>query len=292
MSMISAQSAMPKKEKRRRAVLKEIIITAVVAVFFLVFLSPVIIALSGSFRTVRDTSSYLKLFENASFQSYQVAWGKMIYFRSLQNSVIVTFSSVILLLIASALAGYAIARIRGKLGNFLQVFFLAGMIVSAQMSIIPMYRIVNLFHMSNTFAAPISMYVTASIPFSIFLYTNFVKSGVPYALEEAARIDGAGLPRIFFQIVMPLTKPALVSIVITQGVPIWNDFFFSMLFLSAPEQKTLPLTMLNFIGDMENATQWNMLFAACFLSAIPIIAVYAFLQRYFVAGLAAGAVKG
>ena len=172
------------------------------------------------------------------------------------------------------------------------MFFLAGMIVSAQMSIIPMYRIVNALHMSNSFAAPISMYVTASIPFSIFLYTNFIKSGVPYALEEAARIDGAGMLRIFFQIVMPLTKPALVSIVITQGVPIWNDFFFSMLFLSAPEQKTLPLIMLNFIGDMENATQWNMLFAACFLSSIPVIAVYSFLQRYFVAGLATGSVKG
>ena len=225
-------------------------------------------------------------------QSYITAWGKMNYFRSLKNSAIVTFSSVILLLMVSSLAGYAIARLRGKLGNFFQIFFLAGMIVSAQMSIIPMYRIVNTLHMSNSFVAPISMYVTAAIPFSIFLYTNFIKSGVPYALEEAARIDGANMPRIFFQIVMPLTKPALVSIIITQGVPIWNDFFFSMLFLSSPEQKTLPLTMLNFIGDMENSTQWNMLFAACFLSAIPIIAVYAFLQKYFVAGLATGAVKG
>ena len=286
------QMAITLKEKQRRALIKEIAITAVIAVFFLVFLSPVIIALSGSFRGVRDTSSYLYLFQNVSLESYKAAWGKMYYFRSLKNSVIVTFSAVILLLLASSLAGYAIARLRGKLGNFLQVFFLAGMIVSAQMSIIPMYRIVNALHMSNSFAAPISMYVTASIPFSIFLYTNFIKSGVPYALEEAARIDGAGMLRIFFQIVMPLTKPALVSIVITQGVPIWNDFFFSMLFLSAPEQKTLPLIMLNFIGDMENATQWNMLFAACFLSSIPVIAVYSFLQRYFVAGLATGSVKG
>jgi raffinose/stachyose/melibiose transport system permease protein len=290
--MASSSMAITPREKKRRAVTKEVLITFVVAVFFLIFLSPVIIALSGSFRDATDSSSYLRLFENASLQSYSIAWGKMNYFRSLQNSALVTFSSVVILLIVSSLAGYAIARLRGKLGNVLQIFFLAGMIVSAQMSIIPMYRIVNGLHMSNSFAAPISMYVTASIPFSIFLYTNFIKSGVPYALEEAARIDGAGMLRTFFQIVMPLTKPALVSIVITQGVPIWNDFFFSMLFLSAPEQKTLPLTMLNFIGDMENSTQWNMLFAACFLSAIPIIMVYAFLQRYFVAGLATGAVKG
>ena len=278
--------------KKNHKVIKEIVITILVLAFFLIFLSPVIIAFSGSFRNANDTSSYLNVFRYFTLDSYSAAWGKINYFRSLRNSVLVTFLSVIILLIISSLAGYAIARLHGKLSNFFQVFFLAGMIVSAQMSIIPMYRIVNKLHMSNTFAAPIAMYVTAAIPFSIFLYTNFIKSGVPYALEEAARIDGASMLRVFFQIVMPLTKPALVSIVITQGVPIWNDFFFSMLFLSAPEQKTLPLTMLNFIGDMENATQWNILFAACFLSAIPIILVYSFLQKYFVSGLVTGAVKG
>lgn len=280
------------KGRQTRSVIKEIVITVITLAFFLLFLSPIIIALSGSFRTINDTSSYLKIFGYISMDSYKSAWDKMSYFRSLENSMFVTFSSVIILLLVSSLAGYAIARLRGKLGNFFQVFFLAGMIVSAQMSIIPMYQIVNGLHMSNTFSAPIAMYVTSAIPFSIFLYTNFIKSGVPYALEEAARIDGASMPRVYFQIVMPLTKPALISIVITQGVPIWNDFFFSMLFLSAPEQKTLPLTMLNFIGDMENATQWNILFAACFLSAVPVILIYAFLQKYFVSGLATGAVKG
>lgn len=278
--------------KKNHKVVKEIVITILVLAFFLIFLSPILIALSGSFRNVNDTSSYLNVFRYFSLDSYSAAWNRMNYFRSLGNSAFVTFMAVIILLIISSLAGYAIARLHGKLSNFFQIFFLAGMIVSAQMSIIPMYRIVNVLHLSNTFSAPIAMYVTSAIPFSIFLYTNFIKSGVPYALEEAARIDGASMPRVFFQIVMPLTKPALVSIVITQGVPIWNDFFFSMLFLSAPEQKTLPLTMLNFIGDMENATQWNILFAACFLSAIPIILVYCFLQRYFVSGLVTGAVKG
>lgn len=277
---------------KTRRVWKEILITLLVLIFFVVFLSPILIALSGSFRRTDDTSSYLNLFRYFTLDSYRAAWAKMNYFRSLRNSAFITFLSVAILLLVGSLAGYAIARLRGKLGNFFQVFFLAGMIVSAQMSIIPMYRIVNRLHMSNTFSAPIAMYVTASIPFSVFLYTNFIKSSVPYALEEAAHIDGAGMGRIFFQIVLPLTKPALISIVITQGVPIWNDFFFSMLFLSSPEQKTLPLTMLNFIGDMENATQWNILFAACFLSAVPIILVYSFLQKYFVSGLVTGAVKG
>ena len=276
----------------RKGVKKEIVITVAIAIFFLVFLSPIVIALSGSFRELKDTSSYLNIFQSFSLESYRTAFEKMNYFRSLKNSVLITAISVTILLLVGSMAGYAIARLKGKMGPFFQIFFLAGMIVSAQMSIIPMYRIVNGIGIGNTIAAPICLYVTSALPFSIFLYTNFIKSGVPYALEESACIDGASVPYTFFRIVIPLTKPALVSIVITQGVPIWNDFFFGMLFLSSPEKKTLPLTMLNFIGDMENATQWNMLFAACFLSAIPILIIYVFLQRSFVSGLTVGAVKG
>ena len=276
----------------RKGVKKEIVITVAIAIFFLVFLSPIVIALSGSFRELKDTSSYLNIFQSFSLESYRTAFEKMNYFRSLKNSVLITVISVTILLLVGSMAGYAIARLKGKMGPFFQIFFLAGMIVSAQMSIIPMYRIVNGIGIGNTIAAPICLYVTSALPFSIFLYTNFIKSGVPYALEESACIDGASVPYTFFRIVIPLTKPALVLIVITQGVPIWNDFFFGMLFLSSPEKKTLPLTMLNFIGDMENATQWNMLFAACFLSAIPILIIYVFLQRYFVSGLTVGAVKG
>ena len=276
----------------RKGVKKEIVITVAIAIFFLVFLSPIVIALSGSFRELKDTSSYLNIFQSFSLESYRTAFEKMNYFRSLKNSVLITVISVTILLLVGSMAGYAIARLKGKMGPFFQIFFLAGMIVSAQMSIIPMYRIVNGIGIGNTIAAPICLYVTSALPFSIFLYTNFIKSGVPYALEESACIDGASVPYTFFRIVIPLTKPALVSIVITQGVPIWNDFFFGMLFLSSPEKKTLPLTRLNFIGDMENATQWNMLFAACFLSAIPILIIYVFLQRYFVSGLTVGAVKG
>ena len=276
----------------RKGVKKEIVITVAIAIFFLVFLSPIVIALSGSFRELKDTSSYLNIFQSFSLESYRTAFEKMNYFRSLKNSVLITVISVTILLLVGSMAGYAIARLKGKMGPFFQIFFLAGMIVSAQMSIIPMYRIVNGIGIGNTIEAPICLYVTSALPFSIFLYTNFIKSGVPYALEESACIDGASVPYTFFRIVIPLTKPALVSIVITQGVPIWNDFFFGMLFLSSPEKKTLPLTMLNFIGDMENATQWNMLFAACFLSAIPILIIYVFLQRYFVSGLTVGAVKG
>ena len=261
----------------KKSVKKEIIFSIVIVLFFAIMLSPLLIALSGSFRSPDNGASFLQLFNEFSLESYKEAFEKMHYFRSLKNSVITTFSSVAILLVVAALAGYALARLKTRLGGFLQIFFLAGMMISAQMSIIPIYNIMRYFKINNSYIAPIVMYVTISIPFSIFVYTNFVKSGVPLALEEAARIDGAGRLKTFFQVVVPLTKPVLASIIITQGVPIWNDFFLSMLFLSSSTKKTLPLVMLSFLGDMQKPTQWTMLFAACFLSALPMLIAYAFL---------------
>ena len=276
----------------KKSVKKEIIFSIIIVIFFAVMLSPLLIALSGSFRSPDNGTSFLQLFNEFSLESYKEAFEKMHYFRSLKNSVITTFSSVAILLVVAALAGYALARLKTRMGGFLQIFFLAGMMISAQMSIIPIYNIMRYFKINNSYIAPIVMYVTISIPFSIFVYTNFVKSGVPVALEEAARIDGAGRLGTFFKIVIPLTKPVLASIIITQGVPIWNDFFLSMLFLSSSTKKTLPLVMLSFLGDMQKPTQWTMLFAACFLSARPMLLAYAFLQKQFVGGLTVGAVKG
>ena len=249
-------------EKIKKSARKEIVLSALVLLFFAVYLSPLLITLSGSLRTPDDLSSYLRLFRNVDFDSYRVAYEKMHYIRSLGNSIINTSISVLILVLVTSMAGYAIARLKTRLGAFLQIFFMAGMIVSAQMSIIPMYMILRGIGINGR-GAPIVMYVTSAIAFSVFLFVNFIKAGVPYTLEEAATIDGAGTVYTFFKIVLPLIKPAVVSVIITQGVPIWNDFFFSMLFLSVPEQKTLPLMMMNFIGDMENATQWNILFAAC-----------------------------
>lgn len=281
-----------KNKRKRKAVIKEIFISIVLFIFFAIWLSPLLISLSASLRRPDNISSYLRLFTEFSLESYKMAYKKMNYFNALANSIIITFSSVLILVIISSLAGYAIARLKNKIGLFFQIFFMAGLIVAAQMSIIPMYKIVRTLGIANTRVAPIIFYTTSALSFSVFLSSNFIKSSVPYSLEEAAMIDGASTFYIFTKVVVPLIKPVIVAIIITQGVPIWNDFFFSMMFLSSPSKKTLPVVMLSFIGDVENATQWNQLFAACYLSAIPILLAYAFFQRYFIEGLTIGALKG
>ena len=105
-------------------------------------------------------------------------------------------------------------------------------------------------------------------------------------------MDGATLPRRFSTVVFPLLQPAIVSCVITQGLWIWNDYFYPMVFISKKVQYSLPVGMLQFLGDKENPAQWNVLFAACVLCALPLIMVFLALQKQFVNGIAAGAVKG
>jgi raffinose/stachyose/melibiose transport system permease protein len=159
------------------------------------------------------------------------------------------------------------------------------------MVIIPVAQMISGLHIPSTRFTPMIMFITCSLPFTVFLYAGFFKS-VPAEIEEAAFLDGAGLFRRFTQIVFPLVQPATVSVVITQGIWIWNDYFYPMVFVSRQKQFSLPVAMVQFLGDKENPAQWNVLFASCFLCALPLIIMFAVFQKQFVSGVSAGAVKG
>lgn len=254
---------------------------------------PLIIALSSSFRPMNYEGSPLVVFRVLSLESYKVAFKRMDYFLALKNSIILTGVSVFVIVLISAMAAYPLARLKTKSSRFLSIYFIAGLIVPGQLSMIPIYIIFSkLLILKINYAAPIIMFITCSIPMSIFLYTGFIRGSVPYELEEAALIDGFGLFRRFFSIVFPLLVPATVAVIIIQSVWIWNDFFMPMLFIGQKALKPLPQVMLTFLGDRENPTQWNALFAACYLCAAPILLAFFFMQKYFLSGLTVGAVKG
>lgn len=189
------------------------------------------------------------------------------------------------------MASYPIARIKTPISKGLYYFFIAGLVIPSQMVIVPIAQMFGSLHIPNTRFTPMIMFITCSLPFSTFLYTGFMK-GVPVEIEESAYLDGAGLWTRFKAIVFPLLKPATVSVIITQGLWIWNDYFFPMVFISKSSQYSLPVGMIQFLGDRENPAQWNTLFAACVLCALPLIIVFALLQKQFINGIAAGAVKG
>lgn len=271
--------------------ISKIIIHFIIILYLVISLSPLVIALSTSLKPVGDTSSPLALFSTISLESYLEAFRAMNYPTTFMNSIITTFGSVFVVVIISSMAAYPLGRLNNKLSKFLYILFISGLIIPSQMVVIPIAEVLSTLGIPNNKFTPMIMFITSSLPFSTFLYTGFMRS-VPIEIEESAYVDGANLFTRFTRLVFPLLKPATVSVVITQGIWIWNDYFYPLIFVNKQADMTLPITMLQFLGDKENPAQWAVLFAACILAAIPLLLIFSFLQKYFIGGVAAGAVKG
>ena len=270
---------------------KVLLLYIVIIAFCIVVIAPLVIVFSSSLRTPGNQTSPLALFIEFSLGSYRQAFGNMNYPMELINSIVTTAGSVFCIVIFATMAAYPIGRIKTKFARFLYFFFISGLIIPSQMVIVPIAQTLNRLNIPNTRFTPMLMFITCSLPFSVFLFSGFMK-GVPVEIEESAYIDGAPLFKRFWTVVFPLLQPAIVSCVITQGLWIWNDYFYPMVFVSKKAQYSLPVGMLQFLGDKENPAQWNVLFAACVLCALPLIIVFLALQKQFVNGIAARAVKG
>jgi len=271
-----------------RSLPRHLFIIAILAINLL----PLVIAFSSSFRSIRNMTNPLNLFSEFTLESYKAAFTRMQFPAALMNSLMMTVVAVVAVVLITAMASYPIARIDSKFSKFLYIFFLSGLVIPSQMIIIPIVKTMQGLDITSAQLRPIIMFITCSIPFSSFLYTGFIKNSVPVEVEESAVIDGAGLLRRFWQIVFPLLIPVTTAVVITQGVWIWNDFFYPMVFISKQDEFPLPLAMLGFLGDQTNPTAWNVLFAASILTSLPLLVIFGFLQKFFIAGLTVGAVKG
>lgn len=270
---------------------KRVLLHVMITVFCIIVISPLVIVFSSSLRTPGNQMSPLNLFMEFSSASYAQAFTNMNYPMELINSVVTTAGSVLCIVVFATMASYPIGRIKSKTAKFLYYFFISGLIIPSQMVIVPIAQTLNRMGIPNTRFTPMIMFITCSLPFSVFLFSGFMK-GIPVEIEESAYLEGANLPRRFATVVFPLLQPAIVSCVITQGLWIWNDYFYPMVFISKKAQYSLPVGMLQFLGDKENPAQWNVLFAACVLCALPLIITFLALQKQFVNGIAAGAVKG
>lgn len=227
--------------------------------------------------------------KDITFEHFATAFETMHYFRSLFNTVLITVLSVGLITLIASAAGYAIARRGGRFYNGLYLFFLAGMIVPFQMTMIPLYKLVIKLNLINSYTGVTSVYLSLLIPFSLFFYTGFVKN-VPRELEEAALIDGAGMLKTFLHIVFPLLKPATATVTVLNAFIVWNDFLLPLLFLPSGNKMTLVVQLFNFVGQYFN--NWSPIFAAIMLIVYPMLIMYLFSQRFMIKGITAGATKG
>ncbi len=215
-------------------------------------------------------------------------WDETNFIRYLLNSVIVTAGSVAVILITGTMAAYALARYRFALSSVLFMFFVSGLMVPLKLAIIPLFIQLDALGLIDTRPGLVLVYVAMGLPSAVFILTGFLRT-LPGELEESARIEGASEARIMWSIMLPLARPAMVIAAIQNAVPIWNDFFFPLVFITSEKLKTLPQGLTVFMGEYN--TDWGVLFAGLTLSALPITLVYVLLSRQFIAGLTQGAIK-
>ena len=208
------------------------------------------------------------------------------------NSFIVTAASVVIILFLASLAAYGFARLNFVLKEPFYLLFLAGLMLQAAAIMVPLYQVNVAFKLLDTFYALVGPYVALGLPFAILILRGFFE-GLPEEIEDAALIDGASRFTIYWRIMLPLTRPALATVAIFTGLGTWNDFLLPMLMTSKPGLRTMPLGLILF--ELEGAIGMVLheyRFALIIMMTLPIIIVFLILQRQFMSGLTAGAIKG
>ncbi len=207
--------------------------------------------------------------------------------RAFINSTTLTVSSVTLMVVVSAMAGYVLQRRSSRWNPVINFFVLAGLIVPP--AVVPTIWVLQTLGIFKTMIGMILVEVTFGLSFCILLFRAFVAT-IPRELDEAAVMDGAGPLRLFFQVVLPLLRPVMITIIVVQAVGVFNDFTGPLYFLPGRENVTVQLTLFNFTGQVLN--QWNLLFTNILLITVPPLIMYIFFNRQIVAGMTSGAVKG
>lgn len=277
------------RTRQRSVALKTGAIQALLAVNGFIMVYPLVVMVMSSFKTNAEIfTSPFALPHSLSLANAHKIWADTNFVRYLANSIGITSASILLILVFSTMAAYAIARYEYRLNGAILMFFVSGMTVPLKLAIIPLFLQLDALHLIDTYAGLVLVYVAMGIPSAVFIMTGFLRS-LPRELEESARMDGAGEARIMVSIMLPLARPALVIVAIQNAVPIWNDFFFPLILITSDERKTLPQGLTTFVGEF--VTDWGVLFTGLTLAALPIMILYIALSRQFIAGITQGAVK-
>ena len=226
--------------------------------------------------------------ENPTLENYVTAFRPefRVYF---MNSIIVSLSTVAIVVSLALLAAYTFTRNQTRLILFLMALVIAAQMFPASAIIIPIYKLMKDADLLNTYASLILAYITVTLPVAIWMLRAFM-ARLPVELDEAAAVDGCGPFRTFFSVILPLCKPGIVATAVFVLIVTWQEFLFALSFTSTKDMRTLPVGMNDFIGQY--GIRYGELMASSVLISIPVVAVFFLLQRQFVAGLTAGAVKG
>ena len=269
--------------------IEKFLIQIFLATAALVMLYPIFMMVLSGFKTTPEIfMSPFSMPKKFNIENFQVIWEKTNVPRYFLNSIIVTVSSIALLLITGTMAAYAISRYKFRGALMVSLFFLSGLMLPLRLAIIPLFIQLKYLGLIDSLLGLIFIYTAMSLPATVFILTGFLRS-LPKELEDSARMDGASELRIMLDIMVPLVSPALVIAGIYSAVPIWNDFFFPLIFIQSPEWKTLAQGLTTFFG--EYSINYGVLYAGLSLASLPMIFIFIVQSRRFIAGMTAGALK-
>ncbi len=219
---------------------------------------------------------------------FRAAWEQANFTVAFKNSIISTVSTVGAILLFSSWAAFPLARMTFRGSTFVLRFFIASIIISGQVIIIPLFYFMTKLGFYNSLLSIILVNTTFGLPLSVYLFWGFFKE-IPVEVEESTQIDGCPHRRFFWSFLLPLSRPIIATVLIFNALWTWNEYLFSLTFLKVESVMTIPLKLQRFFTTFK--VQWQFLFAALTIAVLPVVILYLALQRSFIKGLTAGAVK-
>ncbi|MEK3721773.1 carbohydrate ABC transporter permease [Paenibacillus sp. FSL H8-0034] len=277
------------KPYRLSAIMRQILLYAIIITVSLSMIAPFIWMLSASVKSEAEVFSYPIQWIPGIFywSNYEKVWLKLPFFTYYLNTIKIAVSTTILQVITCSLAAYAFSKVRFPERDKLFFLYIATMMIPFQVMMIPQFMLMKQLGLMDSHWALILL--GAFSPFGVFLFRQFFIS-VPEELSEAARIDGLSEFGIYLRIIMPLMRPAIASLTIFTFMHAWNDFLGPLIYINSDHLFTLQLGMQHF--QSEHATEYGPLMAAAVSAIVPTILIYFFAQDHFVEGITAGAIKG
>lgn len=274
--------------KKKRGIHMIFLLGCIILAFIYIF--PIIILLINSLKTQKGIYIDAVALPNAetfTLENYPESIRKLEYVSAFLNSLGITVIAAGLILLLSAMAAWALVRNRSKLSQAVFLMFAASMLIPFQCVMLPLVKVMGNLNMMHR-PGLIFMYIGFGSSLTVVMLHGFVK-GIPMELEESAMIDGCGMIKRFFLIVLPLLKPILVSAAVLNIMWLWNDFLLPSLVINRAGMQTLPLRTYLFFGQFSK--RWDLATAALIMSMIPIIIFYVLAQKQIVKGITDGAIK-
>ena len=288
--MNKGKNAEEKKTRSLRIMNMHIPYHILMVIWSFISIFPLWFLVINTFKVKKEI--YLNFFglpQKWTLENYESLLGSRDFFIYFRNSFLVVVVSLSMILFVGSLCAYALAHWRTKTSRGVYYFFVIGMMLPIKIATIRLLQIMKALNTLNTLFCLFPVYIAMGLPTAVFILTEFIH-GLPRELYEAGYMDGASRFRIWYRIVLPLTRPALATVAIYNLVPIWNDLWFPLIFITKESSKTVLLAVTRLQGQY--TTDWPKLLTVLTLSSLPVIALYLAMSQSFIKGLTAGAVKG